>query len=104
MQGDERSFFGALRVAGHGTGSARSGVDIRHISKTDGPTFHVIRCPHRPCTHTVQLLCSYCTVPSEGLFLCSCRRRGCSHKRVGAFCRFGIMGFEIWKQERRRVR
>lgn len=78
MQGDERSFFGALRVAGHGTGSARSGVDIRHISKTDGPTFHVIRCPHRPCTHTVQLLCSYCTaavggailvqLPSEGLF------------------------------------
>jgi hypothetical protein len=57
VQGDERSFFGALRVAGHGTGSARSGVDI-----------------------------------------------GCSHKRVGAFCRFGIMGFEIWKQEGRRVR
>lgn len=50
-------FFGALRVAGHGTGSARSGVDI-----------------------------------------------GCSHKRVGAFCRFGIMGFEIWKQEGERVR
>jgi hypothetical protein len=45
VQGDERSFFGALHVAGHGTGSARSGVDI-----------------------------------------------GCSHKRVGAFCRFGIMG------------
>jgi hypothetical protein len=65
VQGDERSFFGALRVAGHGTGSARSGVDIRHISKTDGPTFHVIRCPHRPCTHTVQLLYS-------------CRRRGYS--------------------------
>jgi hypothetical protein len=40
VQGDERSIFGALRVAGHGTGSARSGVDI-----------------------------------------------GCSHKRVGAFCR-----------------
>ena len=57
MHGDERSFFGALHVAGHGTGSARSGVDI-----------------------------------------------GCSHKRVGAFCRFGIMGFEIWKQEGERVR
>jgi hypothetical protein len=43
VQGDERSFFGALRVAGHGTGSARSGVDI-----------------------------------------------GCSHKRVGAFCRLDL--------------
>jgi hypothetical protein len=45
VQGDERSFFGALRVAGHGTGSARSGVDI-----------------------------------------------GCSHKRVGAFCRVLDLG------------
>ena len=47
-------------------------------------------------------------LPSEGLFLCSCRRRGCSHKRVGAmvgaFCRVGIMGFEIWKQEGEGVR
>ena len=69
-------------------------------------------------TAPARKLCSYCTaavggailvqLPSEGLFLCSCRRRGCSHKRVGAmvgaFCRVGIMGFEIWKQEGEGVR
>ena len=102
VQSDECPLLCALRVAGHGTGSARTGVDkSRRLTGQHSMSSAAHTAPAR-------ILCSYCAatvqLPSEGLFLCSCRRRGCSHKRVGAFCRVGIMGFEIWKQEGERVR
>ena len=102
VQSDECPLLCALRVAGHGTGSARTGVDkSRRLTGRHSMSSAAHTTPARK-------LCSYCAatvqLPSEGLFLCSCRRRGCSHKRVGAFCRVGIMGFEIWKQEGEGVR
>ena len=80
VQSDECPLLCALRVAGHGTGWAWTGVDISCDKSRRLTGQHSMS----SAAHTApaRILCSYCAatvqLPSEGLFLCSCRRRGYS--------------------------
>ena len=70
VQSDECPLLCALRVAGHGTGSARTGVDISCDKSRRLTGQHSMS----SAAHTApaRILCSYCAatvqLPSEGLF------------------------------------